>query len=181
MKKLMALIVVICIAFTFAACGETTPQKVDEKPNTDNADKAGDAEDNENKAAAPEIFKIGDTVKAGDSNFTVNGVREVKGNEFIKPKSGNIYYAVDVTVENTGNEALNVSSLLMFKLIDADAISYDVTIGPETKGSLDGEVAPTRKMRGELLFEIPKKAKGLELEIDPSVWGTGKVIVKLDR
>jgi hypothetical protein len=131
-----------------------------------------------NKAAA---FKIGDTAEAGGVAFTVNSVRESSGTEFIKPKEGSIYYLVDTTVENKSNAAKNVSSILMFKLVDSEGYSYNITIGPETKGQVDGEVAPARKLRGELAFEIPKTAKGLELEIDPSIWSAGKIIFKLDR
>lgn len=128
-----------------------------------------------------EGYKIGDTAEAGGVAFTVNSVKESSGSEFIKPKEGSIYYLIDTTVENKSNEAKNVSSLLMFKLVDSDGYSYNVTIGPETKGQVDGEIAAGRKLRGELAFEIPKDAKGLELEIDPSLWSTGKIIFKLDR
>lgn len=126
--------------------------------------------------------KIGDSVKSGKAIFTVNSVREIEPTEFIKPADGSIYYAVDVTIENTGSKSLAASSLLMFKIVDSDSYSYTITIGPEIKGQLDGEIAAGRKLRGELAFEIPKTSKGLELEIDPSVWSFGdKIIYKLDR
>lgn len=128
-----------------------------------------------------QVHNIGDSVEADQMVFTVNGVREIPGNEFFKPQEGNIYYAIDVTVENKSNESKAVSSVMMFDLIDSEGYSYNITIGPETKGQLDGEIAAGRKLRGELAYEIPKNATGLELEIDPSVWGTGKIIYKLDR
>lgn len=127
------------------------------------------------------INKIGDSIQSGNAIFTVNSVREIKGSELFKPKDGNIYYAVDVTVENKGDKSLIVSSIVMFKLIDSESYSHNITIGPETKGQLDGEVAAGRKLRGELAYELPKDIKGLELEIDPSMWSSGKVIFKLDR
>jgi len=69
----------------------------------------------------------------------------------------------------------------MFKLSDGEGYSYDQAFGADTKGSLDGELAPGRKMRGELAYEIPKDASGLELIFDADVWGSGQAIVKLDR
>ena len=122
-----------------------------------------EVEEVENKG--PEIYNIGDTVVAGDYAFTVNSVREDKGGDFLKPDEGNIYYIVDATVENKGDESINVSSLLMFTLIDEEGYTYDITFGPDTKGQLDGEIAPGRKLRGELAFEIPADAKGLELKL----------------
>jgi len=127
------------------------------------------------------IYKIGDAVKWRNYIFKVNSVRKDLGGGFLKPKKGYIYYIVDVTVENKSNESFAVSSLLMFKLVDSEGYSYNVTFGPDTKGQLDGDIRPGRKLRGELAFEIPNKAKGLELEIKPSVWGSEKIIFKLDR
>lgn len=183
MKKLTVLLLVVVLSLSMAACSTTTtPQKVTETTTTQQATQPGTAAEETTAAPAKtETFKIGDTVKSGDVYFTVNSVRENKGSEFIKPKEGSIYYLVDVTVENKSSESVTVSSILMFKLVDAEGYSHDITIGPETNGQLDGEVSAGRKLRGELAFEIPKDVKGLELEIDPSLVGTGKIIVKLDR
>mgnify|MGYP000861083628 CR=1 FL=1 len=169
MKK-TALIMLICVTILLAGCAvETiTPEKVDNNTST-------------GSEAKTETFEIGDSVKGGDLIFTVNSTRTDEGTEFIKPSEGKIYYIVDVTVENPGSEPESVSSLMMFKLFDGDGYNYNITFGPETKGQVDGEVSPGRKIRGELVFEIPEEATGLELEITPAVFSTGKIIVKLDR
>ena len=101
------------------------------------------------------------------------------GSQFIKPKDGNIYFIVDCTIENTSGEAAHLSSLIMFKLVDDDGYNYNITIGPETKGSLDGELAPGRIMRGELAFEVPAQASSLELIFGPNVFGSGQAIYKV--
>lgn len=175
MKKIICLLFACILSITLVACEDITPIKIDTTA-VQNAL-------TQTTTAAPtiETFVIGDVVKAGDYIFTVNSVREDKGTQFLKPKEGSIYYLVDATVENKTAKSVSVSSLLMFKLFDSDGYNYTVTFGPEVKGQLDGEIAAGRKMRGELVFEIPKESKGLELEIDPSLWGSGKVIVKLDR
>lgn len=169
MKKLLLLVLILSgILFIFAGCGEdVTPEKVNKNAETESA-------------AKTETYKIGDSVKAGNLIFTVNSTRIDEGGDFIKPKDGYIYYIIDVTVENTGDKSESVSSLMMFKLFDSDGYNYNITIGPETKGSVDGEISSGRKLRGELAFEIPQDAEGLELEIDPSIFGSGQIIVKLD-
>ena len=70
---------------------------------------------------------------------------------------------------------------MMFKLFDSQGYNYTITIGPETQGSVDGEISAGRKLRGELAFEIPKDATGLELQIDPTLFGSGQIIVNLDK
>ena len=83
-------------------------------------------------------------------------------------------------MENVGDESEHLSSLLMFKLFDSDGYNYDVIFYPETKGDVGGELSAGRKLRGELAFEIPINSEGLELEIDPFIFGSGQIIVNLN-
>lgn len=172
MKKLL-IFLVLAISLTLTACvEEIDPQKVDKSVETTG---------NEESAPKTTTYAIGDTVKAKDVEYTLNGVRESQGNEFIKPDEGKVYYLIDLTIENKGSETYGVSSLMNFKLVDGEGVSYDVAIGADTNGSLDGEVMAGRKMKGELAFEIPKAAKGLELEVKHNIMTSGSIIYKLDR
>jgi len=165
-KPWFMLFVGLVLLITMVGCGGTvTPEK---------ADTAAP------KPQPPKTFSIGEPIKMGGLVLTVNGVRESKGNEFIKPKEGHIFKIVDATLENVGEQSAAISSLMMFSLTDSDGYKYNVTIGPETKGSLDGELQPGRKMRGELVFEVPTKATGLELLFEPNVLGFGQAIVSLE-
>lgn len=178
MRKFLTLLLLL-LCFSFVGCEDVTPEKVE--PTTKPVD-ATVLTPEVTEAPKTEVFKIGDIVKAGDVYFKVNSVKEIApSSDFIKPKDGHIWYAVDITVENKSNAAVQMSSLMMFKLVDSEGYSYDLTIGPEVKGSLDGELGAGRKMSGEIPFEIPKDSKELELEIDPTLFGNGIIVVKLDR
>lgn len=163
------------MAFMLIGCGEeTTPEVVEE----------GDKQKvDQDKGEDPktETFNIGDTIKMGDLTIVVNAVRTDQGNEFIKPDEGNIYYIIDVTIENNGEEEVAISSLAMFKLYDSEGYNYSITVGPDTKGQLDGNLGSGRKMRGELVYEIPTDAKGLELVFESDIFGKGQAVIKLDR
>lgn len=173
--------------FVLTACGDTTsPQKVENgnqaaSTNQKEANKSNGDKEEENNPKEAQTFKIGDTIKMGELIITVNSVRTDKGQEFIKPKEGHIFYLVDATIENKSTDSTTISSLMMFKLTDNDGYNYNITMGPETKGQLDGELGAGRKMRGELAFEIPKDSKGLELIFEPNIFGFGQAIIKLDR
>lgn len=169
-KRLKALIFVVLILSVIATgCGETTtPEKMDSESDT----RTGEVQ-------AQEVFSVGETVKMGDLQFSVNEVRTSAGGEFFKPEQGNVYFIVDSTIENLASEPASLSSLLMFKLVDEEGYNYQVTIGPDTRGSVDGELSPGRKMRGELAFEVPEKAQGLELIFEPNVFGFGQAIYKI--
>lgn len=131
--------------------------------------------------AKTQVFHIGDRVVIGDLAITVNGTRKPKPTDFLKPKEGNIWIAVDATIENLGSQPTTISSLAMFKLADADGYNYGVTIGPDSKAQLDGELGAGRKMRGEVVFEIPKDATGLQLIFTPSIIDRGQVVVDLSQ
>ncbi|MDI6600340.1 MAG: DUF4352 domain-containing protein [Thermoanaerobacteraceae bacterium] len=180
LKRLAVIISMLLVFVIVAGCGETaTPEKVSDAGAATNQTEG--VKKDEEKAPAVETFKIGDVISIGDYVLTVNSTRTSNGNDFLKPDEGNTWYIIDATVENKSDKPVNVSSLLMFTLSDGEGYSYDQAFGADTKGSLDGELAPGRKMRGELAYEIPESAGGLELIFDADVWGSGQAIVKLDR
>jgi hypothetical protein len=151
MKKSFYLTVFTLLIFSLFAAGssESEPEKVDSsKVNTE-------VEEVVEKQA--EKFKIGDTVQFGDLLITVKGVRASKGDGFMTPENDN-YIIVDVILENNTTETANISSILQTSLSDADGYNYNVTIAGDTKGSLDGQVGPGRKLAGEVAFDVPKSS-----------------------
>lgn len=126
-------------------------------------------------------FKVGDTVKLNDYTVKVNKVYVYKStNEFMVPKAGKEYFAVDCTITNTSSIEQIVSSMLMFKVVDKDGRACEYAISGEGGGQLDGTVGAGRKMTGVYTVEAPKGATGLELEFDASFISSGQVIVKLN-
>ncbi|GAW28948.1 DUF4352 domain-containing protein [Carboxydocella sp. ULO1] len=173
MKKTLATI--ILLIGLLSGCGQTiTPEKVEQQP--------GNAQNQSTQAPIknePKYFKVGEKVKMGDLAITVNSVKKSNGTQLFKPESGNIFIIIDAAIENLGNESAALSSLMMFKLADSEGYSYNQTILDNVKGSLDGEVGPGRKMRGEIVYEVPKKAQGLEFIFEPNLLGFGQAIFKL--
>lgn len=154
MKRILALIVVFMV---IVGCSDSTIEKVD--PSANSADASSQEQKQEQKGEepvsnAPEIFVVGDTVKFDDLHITLHGVTEVEGAEFFTP-SNDKYLLVDLIIENVGAESEHISTLMQMELMDADSYSYDIALYPDAKGSLDGEVAPGRKMRGEVAFDVP--------------------------
>lgn len=155
-------------ASIFVGCGSDTPKKVESQ---------GQEQKQENKT---ETFKVGDTVKTKNFNITVNKVETSEGGEYIKPKEGNEFLKVDITVENISDKSQTVSSVMMFKVVDKDGRSYDQAFAGEQNGRLDGEVGAGRKMTGEYVVEVPKGDTGLQLEFDSSILSSGQVVVDLN-
>ncbi len=80
----------------------------------------------------------------------------------MKPAEGNVYKVIDVTVENKGTEDTVVSSVMNTSLADSDGYKYNISIVTFINNQLDGSVPAGRKLRGQVAYEVPKGAKGLE-------------------
>jgi len=188
MKKILKWVVIAFVGLIVIGMAlggkDETPQKVEKEPETQAASTEQNAENKESEQKEQpkeEVYNIGDSIKIGDVVLTVNSVKEDSGSEYIKPSDGNVYYIIDMTIENKGEKAYNSSTLMQMSLVDSDGYKYDITIGPKLKGSLDGEIGAGRKLRGEVAFEIPKDATGLEFVYDYKLLSNGQIIVKLDR
>lgn len=131
------------------------------------------------KSEQQETFKVGETVKMGDLEFTVNGIRSDEGGDFYKPEEGNVFLIIDATIKNTGQDSNALSSLIMFKLYDSEFYEKDMSIFADTKGSLDGELGAGRTMRGEIAFEVGKDETEWEFIFEPNVFGFGQAIYEI--
>ena len=169
-KGLVVLLSAMVISGALVGCGSDTPKKVEDQ----------NQKQEQQQESKVETFKVGDTIQTKDFKITVNKVETSEGGEFVKPKDGNEFIKVDITIENTSKEEQNISSMLMFKVVDKDGRSCNQAIVDNQKGQLDGKVAPGRKMTGEYVVEVPKGATGLQLEFDSSLLTSGQVIVDLN-
>ncbi len=171
MKKVILLVMAaVLTGLILIGCGDTTPpKKVDpSKPASSPAE-----------AKKPEVFKVGDSFKLGNLQFTINGVRTSDGskdNSFLKPKDGNKWVYVDVTVQNVGDKQEVVSSMLMFNLKDKDGVKANITLGDGAKGQVDGNLVVRGKIKGELVYEAPKDKNDFDLEVQSTLAGAVAVV-----
>jgi len=175
LTKIFGVVVLsLLVVFAFLGCGTTTPEKVDEKVT---AEKAEEAAETETSAAA--VFAIGDTVKMGDLAITLNSVRWDEGTEMIQPIEGEKWLVFDVTLENAGDEPEMISSMLMFALYDKEGYKKGYQLMANTKGSLDAELGPGRKLRGEIAFVVEEGEDAWDFIFEPNILGFGQAIYSI--
>jgi len=98
-------------------------------------------------------FTVGDTQEIEPGLFlTLNGVRFDTDGFF---SADGVYVILDCTYENKTGEDVALSTLLTLHIKDEDDYKHSVSIGAETKGSLDGILADGDRMRGEAAFDVP--------------------------
>ena len=178
--KITRVIIGISI-FLLLAIGSTDSGDTAEKINTDSS-KEIKKSDTKKETKSQKSFKIGDKIKFDNVIYTVNSVETSVGSEFNEPmKDKHVFYIVDITVENKSDETVTISSILMFKLVDSQGYNYNITFNTDTRGQVDGEIQSGEKLRGQLSFEVPKNEKKFKLDIDPSIFGSGKFSVDLSN
>jgi plastocyanin len=166
MKKVVLTILAtfVVVVFLVGCEGEADIQKVDAEAKGQNVEE-NKSEAKEEVKEEPkeevkeepkdEILTIGDTVKFNDLYVTVKSVRRYEGDPDKWEEPDRDYFLIfDVEVDNKGEKAYNLSSLMQFNVYDADGYSQDMGIFVTTRGSLDGEIGAGRKMAGEIAFDV---------------------------
>jgi len=148
---------------------------------------------------------IGESVRAGDWEIAVLGVREAeyvrKGDSYYKAEEGYKAVLVRLRIKNVGSEAKDTSEIWKFILIsNADKSyeraytyeleyisSWDVTDEIKSKAvafeELDtfASVAPNTAIEGDLLFQIPINEKPTKLYFKVGIVGGYEVTIKLTK
>lgn len=151
--------IVLIVIIAAAASGGS-----DEKGNSSNGD-ATVTEAPEDKTE----FGVGETINYDGVKITLKDFKESKGDKksFVEPNKGKIYVIGNFEVKNDSDEKINVNWASFEGYYDDNAIEPDV-IGqslPQVKkmGELFGDVAPGKKIKGGVVFEVPKKWKKMEI------------------
>ena len=159
MKKVLATVFVLMMCVSFAACGEIdTPSKEVSK-----ASESSEASQTKNQE---QTFGLNETAVFNDVKFTATSLEESKGKDFFEPEQGKVFVGIKFTVENISDEEQNISSLLLFEGY-ADDIKCDYSINASLafEGSLDGSLAPGKKLIGYYSLEVPEDWKKIELDV----------------
>ena len=134
---------------------------------------AGQAPDATAPPAAPSDTsggsQVGERRESAGIALTVTEVSKTNAvNDFMKPKEGNTYLVIAVTLENSTRDKTPYNPLY-FKVKDADGFEYSASFiapDPELKS---GDLAQGEKVRGNVAFEVPKTAKGFVVSYEPLV------------
>jgi hypothetical protein len=170
---LVVVVVIIAIANTG---GKDEPKKVADSQAVSN-NESGNSE-----ATDPEKteFKVGESVQLKDNKLTVTKVAKSAGTDFDKPKAGNEFVIVTLTVENAGKENISYNPF-DFKMTNSQGQITDAaltTVNTDT-ALQSGELASGGKVSGTIAFEQPKGDSKLQLQYQPSFWSDKTVKVNL--
>lgn len=149
MKKAFITFLALLLVFSFVGCKDSNTKE----PSTDTA------------------FGLNDTAEFPDLKITATEIKESTGNSLFTPEAGKVFVGVKFTIENTSKEDQVISSLLLFTAY-ADDVKCSYSISATTTfadGTIDGTVAPGKKLVGWYAVEMPEDWKVLELDFKADV------------
>ncbi len=136
----------------------------------------GTSGNNSSSSNSSKHFKVGDQVKVGDTFIaTVNSFKTNPGDDIFKPKSGNKFVVVDVTLKNVGSTEQNISSLLQFTLKDATGQKYDETIISNVTPP-DGKLAAGDIIKGQIAYEVAASQHDFTLAFEADIISSGQTL-----
>lgn len=133
-------------------------------------------------------FAIGDKVKAGDLEYTVNDIEraDTVGNQYVSSNADGKYIVADVTVKNNGDETITIDTEL-FKILNGDATNgadaaASTNANPSDIGFFFEQLNPSNEKTGKVVFDVSEKtaqADELKMQVSSGMFGTEKAEISL--
>lgn len=156
MKKFLAMVLSVLMILTLCACDLES-----DKPS-----KEVGASSQSSETVKEETFSLNETAVFNNLKFTATEIKESNGDSIFTPESGNVFVGVNFTIENASDEEQDISSILLFEAY-ADDIKCDYSINAACSfdTSLDGSIAPGKKMVGWYAVEVPSDWQSIEMHV----------------
>lgn len=123
--------------------------------------------------ASVETAVVGERVDRKHVSIVVRDVREPDRLGTRAAPDGRRFVVVRLALKNTGRVVVKFDPLVQVKLVDGERRSYDRAFETATDRPLQaGLVVPGEVFRGDVVFEIPEAAEGLQLAIADGFVGT---------
>ena len=171
MRKLISLALVCFLLFGLCACGDD-PTLVGSNSGSGNLN-------NGTSSVGDKTFKLGDSVELNNVVVTFVGISKSTGSTYNKPADGKVFILCEFEIVNNSNEELAVSSIMSFEAY-CDDYSCDLSFGAlmekGNKDQLDGSVAPGKKMKGVVGYEVPTNWQELEIEYTLDLLSNDKIV-----
>ncbi len=172
------IIAVIVLGIIGSFSNDKTPTKDTGAKSTSTSSKA-----NSVASKAKENFSIGETATFKTMKITAEEMKESNGKEYFEAPEGKVFVGVKFTIENISEKDQSMSSILLFDAY-TDGVKSDFSFTASMafdEGTIDGTVAPGKKLVGWYAVEAPKDWKEIELQIKSSWLSSGKAIFVINK
>ncbi len=170
MKKIIALVLVFGLLFSFSSCSgvDDSPSKESYTASKEESKAASSVESND-------TFGLNETAVFKNMKVTATEVKESKGEEYFEPEDGNVLVGIKFVIENISQESQSVSSLLQFNAYADDlALEYSFSAGIAFEKGVDGDVEPGKRIEGWYAVEVPENYKVIDIYFQNDILSSNK-------
>lgn len=130
------------------------------------------------KQEVKEFYGIGETASYKDIEVSLTKVSESQGDGFTTAEDGKIYIFPLFEIANNSNKDLIVSSILSFDAyVDDYAASSSLSASVASdEDTLDGTIAPGKKLKGVYAMEVSENWEKIEIVFEPNAWSNSKIV-----
>lgn len=173
--RVIGVTAILAVVGLTLACGETPTHEEIVKS------AAGHTASNAKFLESLQAFDVGEKATMDKFAMTVNSVRTTDGrNSNVRAPvlpNGNLYFLVNVTLENIGDKTEFVSSRMLINLFDSDGKTQPWAQFPDSRGTIDGKIPPGQERQGELVWEVREGSVGLKLVFDDTAFAVGELVI----
>lgn len=113
----------------------------------------GDAPTQDQKKAPTQVFKVGETVKIGETELIIKSARFVEGNQYVPPKKGKVL-KLEIEGKNNGGQSWFLTDA-DFNLYDPSGQKLEQYFGVDDL-PLSGEVNQGKSVQGKIYYDVPE-------------------------
>lgn len=174
------LIVVIVVGVIgTSATNNDEPKKSENTTQQQTESKETNTKEDDSKS---EDFYIGDEIVMGDYVLTVDKTEKSSGSDYDKPKKGNEFLIISVTIKNNGEEEISYNPY-DFTVQNGNGQVNDITFTTVDSDTAlnSGKLIAGGSVSGTLAFEVPKGDKNLLLRYQPDFWSDKEIQIHLKK
>lgn len=145
-KKWLWILIAILVVGGIAGAASTAGKKKTESSTT---------EGTATTSSGPVEVAIGQPATLGNLLITVHSFAGSPGDAYFKPDAGKQFIVVDLEIENTGDKAELVSTMMEMSIRTPEGLKYDQAFYFPDPKYPDGDIQPHSKARGLVAFDVP--------------------------
>lgn len=161
LKHLVCALICMTLVFSLTGCEEPTKEIGKSTDTTVSTPQTGPKE---------EVFYLNETAVFENLKITAAELKESNGKSFMEAEEGKIFVGIKFIIENISEEEQVVSSLLLFDAYANDVnCDFSLSAAAAFDNTVDGTIAPGKKLVGWYAVELPEDWEKLELDVQADI------------
>lgn len=185
MKKLLALVLILCMACALCGCLEDTDPKttIGDNSTVSVSDLNGANASDDQPKEEVKMATVGQNVSSEKWKISLLSAKlydkiEAKYHTD-EPESGNKFLVLFFEVENISNEDDRFINWHFESYIDGySSEQASILNDPDGVGDLHGDVASGKKLKGQICYEVPEGWQEVEVHYKEDSWSSNPVKLK---